>query len=31
LQAGTRVVVEGAPTRDGAVVHPTPLATGEAH
>lgn len=31
LQAGTRVVVEGAPTRDGAVVHPTPLTTGEAH
>ena len=32
LQSGTRVVVEGAATRDGAVVHPTPLAaTGEAH
>jgi len=32
LQSGTRVVVEGAATRDGAVVHATPLAaTGEAH
>jgi membrane fusion protein (multidrug efflux system) len=32
LEPGARVVVEGAATRDGAVVHPTPLAdTGEAH